>query len=145
MTYTPDITLVQEMFTYARILGQSWIVPTIITFLTMAIITRDVEKWKILAFPVWAGWWIVGVRANGITSFLIFTILAIMFVIELLSTQVIGNWIQPLRRRIKERFDRDYRIDNETERMTREIKAKKVAEKYLKFLQEKVNSEGGKK
>lgn len=145
MTYTPDYTIIQEVFTYSRILLQGWIIPLIVTFLSMLLITRDVEKWKILAFPIWAGWWIVGIRGTGLTNFIIFTITAILFVIEILSTQVIGNWIQPLKRRVKGAFDREYRVEQETSRMEKEIRAKKVAGKYLKYLQEKLNSDGSSK
>lgn len=96
MTYTPDYSLITEGFTYTWISGTKLIIPLILILLVMVFITRDVEKWKILALPV-----AILIRIMGVpTSILILIGAGIIFVIEVASTQVVGNIIGIIRRNI---------------------------------------------
>lgn len=88
-TYTPDFTVIKEALTQTWPLGTEWLIPLVIAFLVMAVITRDTDKWKILALPIFVLERIIGIPIH----FVLMSIAGIIFVIEALSTQVVGNLI----------------------------------------------------
>ena len=87
MTYTPDFTAIKEAMTQTWSLGAEWVIPIIIGLLVMALITKDIEKWKILALPIFTLQRIMGMPVH----FLLMTIAGGLFALEVLSTQTIGN------------------------------------------------------
>lgn len=87
--YTPDFTAIKEALTQTWTLGTEWIIPLVIALLVMAVITKDTDKWKILALPVFALERIIGMPVH----FILITIAGILFVVETMSTQVVGNLI----------------------------------------------------
>lgn len=90
MAYLPDFSLFEETFTYAYVLGVEWIIPLMITIVGMLIITRDINKWKIMALPM-----LILTRIAGIpTNIILLMVAGIIFVIEALSTQTVGNILQ---------------------------------------------------
>jgi hypothetical protein len=95
MVYTPNYSFIESMFQGTWAFGLSWIIPLIIGFLAMAVITRDVEKWKILFFPIQLMLLIIGLPVSPA----ILLIGAIIFVIEALSTQVLGGMVKGLSNR----------------------------------------------
>lgn len=130
MAYDPDFSYVQEIFKYTYTFGLAWLVPLALMFLAMLVITRDTEKWKIMAFPMSILFWAMGM--NGSAMWLLIMIIAgVIFVIEALSTQVIGNIIQsvvgkkvdrPLTKKIEQQKIGDLA------RRVRELKLKKQLE-----------------
>ena len=97
MPWNPNFDLFTEAFTETWVVGTYWVIPLILVFITLLIITRDFEKWKILAFPVCVMWTVAGVPISPI----ILVITAIVCAIEALSIQVIGNKIMAFRKKIK--------------------------------------------
>lgn len=85
--YTPDLTMFQQAFTYTEVYGMNWIIPTILVFLTMIMITRDFNRWKILALPTLLAWKIAGLP----TSLVLLIIATILYVQESLNLEVFGN------------------------------------------------------
>lgn len=139
MTWTPDLSVFTEAFSQTAVAGWFWAIPLIITFLSMLLITRDVEKWKILFLPVWSGWWIVGVRGNTLMEGLIFVAGAVLLVIEMFSTQVLGNFIQTLRKAgSPQEAIREFRRSRELKRMEKESNRNQTILKYQKLL-ERIN------
>ena len=89
MVYTPDFSAISTAFTTTWTLGAEWLIPLAITFIAMALITRDMGKWKVLFFPITTLIRIMGMPVHwGIMLFG-----AIMFVLEILSHETIGSWI----------------------------------------------------
>lgn len=88
---TSNITVAYDMLkgsiTQVNVFGISWIIPTIIIVITLVLITRDIQKWKILTLPVSILYYLVGIK----TSWVIMFAAAIIFAVESLSIQAIGN------------------------------------------------------
>lgn len=80
-------TLIASIFTDTRIFGMSWLLAAIIGFLTLPLLTRNTEKWKTLAFPVFLGWSSVGL----VNSQIVLYILALVYLINTISLEVIGS------------------------------------------------------
>jgi hypothetical protein len=89
--------LLNSVLTDTIIFNISWILSIIFVFLTLIIITRDVNKWKTLAFPVTILWHIVGITP----SFILYIITGLLFIIDALSMQGIGNMLQVVISKIK--------------------------------------------
>ena len=87
MTYVNGTTAFEEIIANTNILGIEWIITAMIVFLTLLLITRDPNKWKTLALPVTATWYLCGLETSGV--FLI--IAAIIFSIESFSIDMIGE------------------------------------------------------
>lgn len=90
---TAAYTLLKESLTQTTVFGIEWIVPTIALIILLTIITRDVNKWKILAFPSSIILHILGLKQ----SYIIMMILAIVMGVEAVSLQTIGNIIDVIR------------------------------------------------
>lgn len=88
-TYTPDLSLFTEAFTQTGIRGLNWIIPVFIIFLTMILITRDPNKWKILLLPTTIAWRVAGLQSH----YLLVIIGVILFVQESLSLEILGQVI----------------------------------------------------
>ena len=105
--YTPDFTAIKEALTQTWTLGTEWIIPLVIALLVMAVITKNTDKWKILALPVFALERIIGMPVH----FILITIEGILFVVETMSTQVVGNLIGTTKKWVtQDKYD----IDSET-------------------------------
>lgn len=87
MPYNITNTLWTQTFQQTSIFGFVELISIPIIIISLALITRDLQKWKTLAFPVAVGWYISGIRMH----FLILIILALMFIIEVISLQTLGN------------------------------------------------------
>jgi len=77
-------------FIDTNIFDVSWIISIIFVFLTLLLITRDINKWKIMALPVTIMWHIVGLEP----SFIFYMITAIVFVVEAFSIEIVGNVLE---------------------------------------------------
>lgn len=89
MALTPDFSVFTEVFTETWTFGTEWLIPLALAIVSMALITKDIQKWKVLFFPI-----IVLLRIIGIpVHFLIIIIAGVLFVVEALSTQVVGDLI----------------------------------------------------
>jgi hypothetical protein len=87
MAISSGFELLTSALADTTIFNISWIISLIFVFFTLLIITRDVNKWKSLAFPVTILWHIVGITP----SFLFYILTGMIFVIDALSLQAIGN------------------------------------------------------
>lgn len=113
--YTPDFTAIKEALTQTWTLGTEWLIPLVIAILVMAVLTRDTDKWKILALPIFVLERIIGIPVH----FVLMSVAGIIFVIEALSTQVVGNllgtakkWTQGEDIIARSRMEREYRKAN---------------------------------
>jgi hypothetical protein len=79
--------LLNDIFTNTTVFNVEWLFSIIFVVMTLAIITRDVEKWRILALPVTIMWHIVGIKP----SMILYIFVGILFVLEAFSMQVAGN------------------------------------------------------
>lgn len=73
----------------------SWLFNLVATGITLLIITKDVERWKTLAFPITVAWHIAGLAP----SILVYFATALMFVITNLSMKTIGNIVSTINRK----------------------------------------------
>lgn len=90
MAITEGFTMIQTVFQGTRFAGIEWIIPIIVVFISLIIITRDFESWGLLAFPVCLIWNVVGFRIPLI--FLIGS--ALFFAVTVLSLQKQGMLIE---------------------------------------------------
>lgn len=128
MTYTPDFSAISEAMTETWTLGTEWLIPVALALLVMAVITRDTEKWKILALPLFVLERILGIPVH----FVIMSIAGIFFTLEVLSTQVVGNLIGTTKRWVsRDQLDlRDERLGKQ-EKILGMFKRAKSQEQYL--------------
>jgi hypothetical protein len=127
--YTPDFTALTEVFTQTWTIGSQWLIPLVLVFLSMALVTRNIEKWKVLFFPMMVTLRIIGLPVH----FLILSAGGILFVVELLSTQLIGKVLSPLvkaTRRIVS--DERYRSSEGRSSINKEVKTIKQDRKELR-------------
>lgn len=94
MPYDLNHTLWQTTFTDTSIFGLTWLIAIPVILLTLVLITRQTEKWKTLAFPVAMIWHIAGLEVHQ----LLFIILGIMFVIDSISLEVLGQSLEVIKR-----------------------------------------------
>lgn len=87
MAIEDGFELISNVFTRTTVFGIDWIIPTIVIILTLIIITRDVNKWKTLALPVSAAWYIIGLK----TSPVILVGAGLVMIMELISIETLGN------------------------------------------------------
>lgn len=111
-----EFTLFKESFQNVWIFQLDYVISLILVLLSCLLITRDYQKWKTLAFPLTVGWHVVGINQ----SLLIYTVLGIMFVIENLSLQLLGNVIKSVSVKVNDikqytenSFEKRERIRNE--------------------------------
>jgi Ni/Fe-hydrogenase subunit HybB-like protein len=90
--YTMGFEFLKETLQHTSFLQINFIVALIFIIITLLIITRDIEKWKLLALPVSILWEIIGVPVH----LLILISAGIMFAIEILSLTQIGNLAEAL-------------------------------------------------
>lgn len=97
---TTGLELLKNSVENITIFGISDIAPTALIPIICVMITRDIQKWKILAFPVTILLHIIGIEQN----LLVMIIAGMMFVIENVSLQLIGELLDVVRgkKRIKE-------------------------------------------
>jgi len=105
MTLTPDFSAFTTAFTNTWTLGTEWILPVVLAIMVMAIITKDIEKWKIMMFPMFVIERMLGIPVH----FALMSLAGIVFAIETLSTQIVGNLISGVKQRITTRDERKIR------------------------------------
>lgn len=87
MTSTVDFSLFTSLFSHSTFFGLSWFVALLITMISLPMITKDPEKWKVLFLPVSLCWLIAGVNVHVI----MLIIATLIFVQESIGLQTIGN------------------------------------------------------
>lgn len=90
---TVAYSLLKESIVNTSPFGLDWLLPTFLIIIICVTITRDINKWKIMAFPVSILLGIIGLW----TAPVIIILLALVFAVETISTQTIGNVIDVLR------------------------------------------------
>lgn len=90
---TVAYTMLKNSIGNTEVFGLSWILPTILLILILLIITRDINKWKILALPTAVLLKIIGLNI----SYPVLLATGIIFAVESLSTQTIGSIIDTIR------------------------------------------------
>lgn len=116
MAITQGFELLSSAVTDTFVFNISWLISIVFVFFTLLIITRDTNKWKGLAFPVTILWHVVGITP----SFLFYILTGIVFIIDALSINTIGNVISaivtgtkkvsgnPERTKVKNMMSREY-------------------------------------
>lgn len=109
---TVGYNLLKDSITNTSVFGLDWILPTFLIVIVCIIITRDINKWKIIAFPTSILLGIAGLWTNPV----IIILLGLVFAVETISTQTIGNVIDTLRNKkekaiIREELGRRKRED----------------------------------
>ena len=94
ISYTPDTSMFEWLFGSTTLIGTHWILPLIVSLIIMAIVTVELQKWKILLLPTLASLGAVGL----VTSPVIYIIASIIFVNETFHVEVIGNVIRGVNR-----------------------------------------------
>lgn len=87
MAYNNEI--IRVLFSNTELFYVNWAVSLLLVFLTVVMITRDIEKWKSLAFPVALMYTIAGMPI----SLPIVFVLSLIFVQSAVSMQLIGNLV----------------------------------------------------
>lgn len=85
--YTPDFSFFSQAFQHTPLAGITWIVPIMVVAITMLLITRDPNKWKVTFLPTLLSWRVIGLE----TSMIFIGIAVLLFVQESLQMDVIGN------------------------------------------------------
>lgn len=78
-----------EVVNQTTIFGIDYAIGTILTALTLLLITRDMEKWKVMALPVMIAYQVIGVTQSKP----LFLLAGVLFIIEALSIQTVGDII----------------------------------------------------
>lgn len=81
--------LIKNIFLDTVVFNIDWIISVLLTFFTLLMLSRDVNDWKTLVFPVMVGWHVAGIPP----FFLMYIAGAMLFAIESLSLQQIGTLI----------------------------------------------------
>ena len=81
---------IKDAFINTNLFGADWIIPLATIFMTLLLITRDYENWKVLAFPVGTAYQIIGLHVG----FIILAIAGTIFVISSGSVKVLGSIAQ---------------------------------------------------
>lgn len=111
------ITLLQT-----KLFGYEWIIGLIITLIAIACVTRDIEKWKQLALPMYTGMHAVGVPTHALG----FALAAVIFGIEAMSINTLGNILESTKDIINKvggeyiHKSKDYRIKEQFEKQLSE-------------------------
>lgn len=84
---TTAFEMIADTFIHTNVFGVEYIIPFVIVVMTLVLITRNIYKWSILAFPVLVGWHVIGLR----NSIILYVLSGIAFVISSMSTEVIGS------------------------------------------------------
>lgn len=95
-------TLLNSGFNELILFNVEWIISITVTFLSMLIVTRDVQKWKTLAFPIMLGWHICGLSP----FFFAYLISAIVFAIEGISLSALGQVFSTASIRVARTFEK---------------------------------------
>lgn len=82
-------SILGNAFENTMVFNIGWIISLAITAISLVLITRNSQKWRILAFPVMLGWHVAGIAPN----FIIYLASALMFAIEGISIQTLGDII----------------------------------------------------
>lgn len=109
MVPTPDFSAITDLFTNTVTLGTAWLIPIALTLILMAFVTKDVEKWKTLALPILVLQTVIGIPVH----FLLLAGAGVLFVVETMSTQVVGRvfgFIKGQVKRPRERFIKEGKI-----------------------------------
>lgn len=93
MPITVAIDFLNEIFGNTYFFGSEYVIQIMIIIMTLAIITRQTEEWKSLAFPVCVGWLTVGIHINT----MIYIVTIFMFVINELSMKTLSEAITGFR------------------------------------------------
>ena len=83
-------TIVQEVFKDSLVFNIDWLIVIFIVFISMLLITRNIQKWKVLALPVTLAWSIAGLKP----SLLWYIIITIIFGVESLSIDMLGSLVK---------------------------------------------------
>lgn len=90
--YTPSYELFKQAFTLTPINGVTWIIPMMILIITLILITRKPNHWKILALPTILMYRTIGLNFDPL-SYPLIGIAGILFVQESLGMEIMGNVI----------------------------------------------------
>lgn len=90
---TPNTEMFEWIFGNTTIVGTHWILPLILSIVIMAIVTVELQKWKIMLLPTLTTFGAMGLQ----TSALIYVIASIIFVNETFNIEIIGNAIRGIR------------------------------------------------
>lgn len=102
MAHTLGFELIRETILNTSVFGIGWLIPIALSGLSIWLITRDINKWKILAFPVLTGWYISGLRSGTLFDSVILVAAAAMFVIEAMSIEGLGRLASTIRIKAQE-------------------------------------------
>jgi len=131
-TYTADWSYMTDAFQNTYILGSGWLLPSILTFVIMILITKDINKWKVMALPLMVIWIIIGIKVH----LAILILAGIIFVIEALSTEMGGSILESITEKVNPRYKTKKEIRNKGKRLfdinkvIKKIKVKKPGETY---------------
>jgi len=87
------IGLLEQIFLFTSFVSQYWIGQLTVIAATMALITRKIGDWKILALPVMVGWETFGMHIPWV----FYTIAAMVFVIEIMSMKAVEGALGAVR------------------------------------------------
>lgn len=95
MNITLGTQTMQESLNGTNIIGTQWIIPIIIIFLTLLLITRETNRWLYLAFPVSIMWRTAQLKVH----MLIIAIAGLFFVTKLIQDDIIGTLAKAIEKR----------------------------------------------
>lgn len=122
--------LIGDAFLRTEIGGFTYIVPLMVILLSLFLVTRDMNKWKTLFFPMSIAWYIVGLDVH----LLILIVAGLIFAISSISLELISDIIESSAEVIRERrLSRGERtkfksLITETKALVKERRAKKAIE-----------------
>lgn len=84
---TQGFNVLRDSMNSSSIAGIDYVIPLILVFLTLVFVTRDLEEWKTLAFPILLMWGLAGIDVPLIFN----ALLGIQFVLTIIGIQRLGN------------------------------------------------------
>lgn len=130
MAIEQGFTLMNTIFADLVIFEITWIIGALLVLVTLIIITRDINEWKRLAFPICIAWHIIGISPGLLALFLT----GVIFVINALSQIQLGELTGVNYGDIKDTFEkRGWRIQSKRKVLKMEsIQAIKPKGKLIK-------------
>lgn len=87
------IAIFEQVFFYTSFLSQYWISQLVIIVASMAIVTRKLNDWKVLALPMMIGWQYFGM----FIPWIFYVIATLVFVVEVMSMRAVEGALGAVR------------------------------------------------
>jgi hypothetical protein len=134
ISITPNLDIFGWLFGSTTFMGVHWLLPLMTTVIVMAIVTVELQKWKIMLLPTLASFGSMGIEMSPV----IYIIASILFVNETFHVEVIGNVIRGINNSVRKP---NALTKLASERANRSIEGEKGLSKLIRKATSKIDVE----